>query len=372
MQPLLTPNWHIALVHFPIALIVIGTLVELFSFLGWRGSGFRRAGRWMLLLGAIAAVPTTFSGMYALAELMPEGLHALAQKNAALAKAMNLHVWTQSIATAAAMFVVVLWISLSDAWRDRLNILFKLLLLGVSGLILFGAHLGGESVYSHGLGVDTTRAPTTLPSATQAAKLDTWAELMPPEQTHITLAGLAMAVGCVTLGLAIRMVSSEYDPTLPSNHAERIAAAFAPQRLDDPTIPPPVTYVSRNTTPPIWATKFWLLTALLLILTSSLGVWTLVHEGGFDWTFDNIKNEITKPPTDDGPAFTRRLAHSLAGAVLLVDTLMLVLIARFAPRNSLLLLVFAAPLVLALVAQIWLGVLLLFDGPAGVVTRFNG
>lgn len=368
MRELISPNWHIAIVHFPIGLIVIGTLVELFSFLGWRGSGFRRAGRWMLLLGAVLAVPTAFSGMYALSDVAPGGIDALRADNPRLADELNWHVWSQAIATAAAMFVVVLWISLSDFWRDRLNLLFKLLLVGVSGLILVGAHLGGETVYSHGLGVDTKLPPATLPSTTQLAQAETYEQLAPVDQTHVTFAGLAVAVACVTLGLAVRTASAPADGTLPADHAERIAAAFAPPGADDPTYPP-VSAVSRNTTPPVPVARFWLLSALLLTLTALLGAWIIATDTG--WDVNAMWEKISKPIEEGGPALTRLLAHFVVGSVLIVDTLVLALLARFAPRRSVLLLAFALPLVVALAAQLWLGILLLFDGPAGAVTGFN-
>ena len=368
MQPLIEPNWHIALVHFPIALIVFGTLVELFSFLGWRGSGFRRAGRWMFLIGAVTAVPTTFNGLYALHYVAPEGLNELAQSKPLLAQTMTQHVITQSVATAGSMFVVVLWLALSPGWRDRLNLLFKLMLIGISGLILYGSHLGGESVYYHGLGVDTRRAPTSLPSLEQAKHIKTWEDLAPPEQSHVTMAGLAVAIACVTLGLAIRTASSEEDPSLSPDHADRIAAAFAPDALSDPTLPPVHTQ-SRNYTPPFPVARFWFLAALLLIMTATLGDWIVAQSVG--WDVKEIWKAISHPVEDNGPAVTRRLAHFIVGGTLIVDTLLLGLIARFAPRRSVLLLVFAVPLVLALVAQLWLGILLLFDGPAGAVTGFQ-
>ena len=369
MPPLIQPNWHIAVVHFPIGLIVIGTLVELFSFLGWRGSGFRRAGRWMLLIGAVTSVPTTFTGLYALSDLLPPGgLAELAQTNARLAEEMRLHVWTQSIATAAAVFLVVLWIALSDLWRDRLNLLFKLGLLGVSGLILFGAHLGGDSVYQHALAVDPKRPPSTLPAVKQLADVQTWEDLFPVLQNHVTLAGLAMAMAAVTLGIAIRMAHTGYAPTLQTDHAERIAAAFgATDALDTPAGTIETIRVSRNTTPPVWATKFWLLSALLLMGTSALGVWTIAEHGS--WDFNNLWNTISQPE-GDGPRVTRLLAHAVVGTVLIVDSLILAILARFAPRSTIALLVFSVPLVLAMSAQVWLGVILLFTGRGGAVTHF--
>lgn len=368
MQPLITPNWHIAFVHFPIGLILIGTLVELFSFLGWRGSGFRRAGRWMLLIGAVWAVPATFSGLYAWQEVLPKGGFAELQKTKpALAKAMSLHIWTNAIATAAAMGVVVLWLSLTAFWRDRLNLVFKILLIGISGLIIFGSHMGGESVYNHGLAVDTSRTPTTLPTLEQAKDIKTWEQLFPPVQTHVVLAGLASAAACITLGLAIHTASNDED-LLPGGHAERIAAAFAPG--NEQTLANTPVIVSRNATPPFPVARFWLLSAFLLIVTALVGDWIIAQDNG--WTIQGIWDAIRMPVEENGPAVTRRLAHLIAGGVIIVDTIILALLARFAPRQSILLLAFALPLVLALAAQIWLGVLLLFDGPAGMVTRFNG
>src|ERR671913_975676 len=65
----INPNLHVILIHYPLGLLVVGTLIELFSFLGWRRSAFRAAGRWMLLLGILSLAPTMFSGLYALADV---------------------------------------------------------------------------------------------------------------------------------------------------------------------------------------------------------------------------------------------------------------------------------------------------------------
>src|SRR5687767_14569856 len=65
----INPNLHVILIHYPLGLLVVGTLIELFSFLGWRRSAFRVAGRWMLLIGILSLPPTMFSGLYALADV---------------------------------------------------------------------------------------------------------------------------------------------------------------------------------------------------------------------------------------------------------------------------------------------------------------
>ena len=96
-------------------------------------------------------------------------------------------------ATVLAMVLVVTWIGLTDFWRDRLSILLKVGLIGLSGLILWGAHLGGEQVYGHRVGVSTTQPQDNLPELKSLASLDTWAKIAPPAQAHVTMAGLAAA-----------------------------------------------------------------------------------------------------------------------------------------------------------------------------------
>ena len=62
------PNLHVILIHLPLALLFIGTLIELFAVVFWRRGQFRVAGRWMILIGALSAAPTATSGLYAMAD----------------------------------------------------------------------------------------------------------------------------------------------------------------------------------------------------------------------------------------------------------------------------------------------------------------
>ena len=163
MLELIRPNLHVAAVHFPIALLTAGVLIEIFSFLGWRRSSFRIAGRWMLLLGAMTMVPATFTGLYAMTELAPQGIDALRAVQPAVAETLEDHLWLQAGSTLAAMLVVMLWIACSDRWRDRLGFVFKLLLLTLLFAQLAGAHHGGELVYAHGAGVEKD-VPSSQPS----------------------------------------------------------------------------------------------------------------------------------------------------------------------------------------------------------------
>src|SRR5207248_1120229 len=87
----ISPNLHVILIHYPLGLIIAGILIELFSFL-WRRSGFRAAGRWMILIGVASAIPAATSGMYALYDVMGDqmGTTLKDMKNTA---PLNDHQW---------------------------------------------------------------------------------------------------------------------------------------------------------------------------------------------------------------------------------------------------------------------------------------
>src|SRR6516165_27819 len=118
---LISPNLHVVLIHGPLGLLIAGTLIELFSFL-WSRSSFRTAGRWMIFLGALAAVPATFSGIYALSSIAqannPVGKGPWTDVKAAspllsdpvIWQMMRRHLLYQSIATGLAVLAVVVWL----------------------------------------------------------------------------------------------------------------------------------------------------------------------------------------------------------------------------------------------------------------------
>ena len=271
MEELIKPNWHVALVHFPIALLGLGALLELLSFLGWRRSSVRLGARWMILAGALLAVPATFSGLYALHEEAPQGIAVLAEADPVLARQLTYHVWTQAAATVAAMLVVTLWIGLSDGLRDRLSVFFKLVLLGTVGVMAYGSHLGGQQVYEHGFAVHPTTAPATLPTAGELRSIDIWATLFPPDQLHVTVAGFAMAAACVCLGLSAR--GTHFDEMTEVEQRLQIASAFARQDtlpIEGDAYKPYVSHI--NHTPSVRAGRLWTLAWVTLLAASISGL----------------------------------------------------------------------------------------------------
>ena len=74
----INPNWHVLLIHYPLGVFVLGMVIELLSFM-YRRSTLRAAGRWMILLGALSAVPSALTGVYAFANVarmdLPAGVN---------------------------------------------------------------------------------------------------------------------------------------------------------------------------------------------------------------------------------------------------------------------------------------------------------
>jgi hypothetical protein len=68
---------------------------------------------------------------------------------------------------------------------------------------------------------------------------------------------------------------------------------------------------------------------------------------------------------------TRHFTHAIAGGAIVVLPIVLALLAWFAPRKRIVLSLVTFCLIAAIAAQVWLGVLLLFDTPDGPVTHFN-
>ncbi len=173
---LVNPNLHVVLIHFPIALLLTGTLIELFSFLGWRRSGFRIAGRWMILLGALLSIPTAFAGLYALSDVVrmqnPAPLESTWSQTLASSPVvaddpgwamLQRHAFLNGGIVVLLSLVVVVWLSGSDAWRRKVHLpLMALLVLGV-GATLVSAWYGGEMVYRRGVGVMEGRAMAAVP-----------------------------------------------------------------------------------------------------------------------------------------------------------------------------------------------------------------
>jgi hypothetical protein len=194
----------------------------------------------------------------------------------------------------------------------------------------------------------------------------------PPMDIHLLMAGVVFSLAAVTLGLSIRralttdtVIVQRIPPTYVPAAAEResIKPISLMQALNDPGDEIPIV-------PAIPAARFWLLTALVVIGTVVTGLWL----GGFltSWPLMVRKDAIIRVVRNiQDSKKAREGMHIVFGSSILLFTLILALITRFAPRSRVILSAFGFLLVVAMAGQIWLGIMLTFDGGRGPLARFR-
>jgi uncharacterized membrane protein len=342
---LVSPNLHVVLLHTPIAMLVAGLLIELFSFLGWRRSTFRLAGRWMILLGALTMAPVATSGLYALrdvvsarlpADAIPQSWNEILQSSSLANdpvawQHMSRHAWWEAIAAAGLLLVVVMWLACSDRWREKLHVpLLVLLVVGV-GVTLAGAYEAGEGVYRHGVAVERahdgspTAAPSTSPNSSTpttaaatngatngtsngtsnaasnaasngasngasnsevSAVLDRVEHVLPPMQIHVISAGTVVSLALAALALAIRATHAHVP--VSGQGVDDIAAALTSDSRDEAYLSAEARSTRarfpgiRSDVPPA---RFWMLAFLLAVLTAA-GGWYLLARSSSGAFFD--------------------------------------------------------------------------------------
>ena len=392
------PNLHVALLHFPLALLIAGTLVELFSFM-YRRHAFRAAGRWMIFLGALSGIPTAMSGIYALADVSLESVPSMQPWKEAAAESslwqheqrahmMRDHVVLQSWGVGVALFAVVVWVGSSDVWRARLHLPMLALLIVACGLTVAGSWHAGEAVYTHGVAVETEAAtrpsaadlvePATSPAETTAEriieKVDYFA---PPVEMHMIMAGLTVALAMASLALSFRAANSHPPRTDPDTIAEALGPRGEP--LSSASVIADLERDDRkrrrgepqDVIPRVPTARFWMLTFLLGVLTAAGGAVVLAIDSD-TWKPQELWSLVRTETDGASPAWlTRRMAHLAGGLSIVVLSLLMALASRLAGRSKLTMLIFALLLLAAVAAQVWFGVLLTYDSMQGPVTRFN-
>ena len=400
----INPNWHVLLIHFPLGLFIAGMLIELLSFM-YRRSAARSAGRWMILIGALAGIPTALSGIYAFANVarmeLPANFSDPDQPWVVIANATQLspeqwehlrnHVFANSVAAGVAVLCATIGLGCSDRWRRKLYVPLMLGLLFSLVAMAWGAWHGGEMVYRHGTAVlrvehQGATADASQPKATESAA-DEQAEIkrgiefyVPPLQLHVVLAGVAVAFAFAALGLSMRAIATSSLIPIGDEDPDADAAARAEFGLDPvPSSTPkrgtdidvvrslnPVTGVESEVVihRRLPVSRFWVFAALLGVCAALAGMWFL---GGADesrvWEPKRLWSMIS--PSQ------RRLWHVITGVSIVVVPLLLAVITRVSRRPKALLTLLSLVLVAAVALQVWLGVLLMFDTPDGTIRNFN-
>lgn len=358
MPRIIQPNLHVLFVHFPIALLMMGLLIEIFSF-WWRQSGARIAGLWMILLGTLALLPAATSGIYAYADVVTKGAISMwHQSDNWYATAANagmsaeqwhvlfVHLLFNGVATGIALIAVITWVGSSDHWRHRLYAPAMALLVIAAGLMVIGAEHGGQAVYVHRLAVDNREAVINashlpLHDLTPEQKIG---KFISPTQLHLIIAGLTFAMAAGALMASLRAAA----------RAKEIAAEN-PGSTDQPAVTP--------------SARFWLIASVLAVLAIVSGLYIggfLLGDRVFDWPA--LKSEVSHLRS----YYHNRVAlHVIFGSGILVLSLILAVLGRWVPRRRFMLGSVAALLVLAVAGQILLGVMLLLDGDKGLAYRFK-
>lgn len=383
----INPNWHPALIHFPLCLLVVGLGIEWLTVF-FRRPSIQKAGRWILLLGALSAVAVAFSGIYALDDVVyrsqrPEASQAserpwrdlahdarlhggqeMRDPSAARAdrsrtdeawRMLAWHAWLEGGGVALIVAVIILATALSGRMRHRLMFPFRLLLLAGLGAMLWGAWFSGETVYRDATATQLKGAGEPRPGAAANARLaaqigqDLEYFLGPPLQTHVFIAGVTVAAAAGALLAAILGFQAAVPVALPTS--------------DEPTRGPPVEEPTGTLRRNRLAARLWLTGALLALLTGFLGLWNLSRpDEANSWSPPKLwATIIDRSDNPDGP-INRRTAHVIGAICIVTAMLCFAAIARWRGQSRRLLAALGLALLLLVAVQVWLGILLLFDG----------
>lgn len=364
MSEFISPNWHVLFIHYPIAFLSAGIVIELLSFLWPRGL-LRAAGRWIILLGALLAIPTLTVGMYAFATVVGGSGHfwyEVAERSPWSTEqwhAMSCHIWLNSIGVLLVIVAVTTWVASSDNWRRRLYWPVLLLLIAGMGSFGAGAWFGGESVYRFGTAVALHASHS---AATESAHHGIkW--FIPPLELHVALAGITVAIAVAALGLTIRRLEPAEPVTEPGETI--VPGEQTPEEPHGRTevtvpVPPSIPYAPR----PVFAARFWLAAAVVGLGAALAGLWTVVNV----FSADTLKENVTMLRQ---PGHIRVLLHVIFGTTVVVLTLVLAALARFGRRRRKLTAAFLVLSALVIALQFWLGLAMLYDGRTGPVLGFK-
>lgn len=362
MSEFIRPNWHVVLIHWPLATVTLGVLVELLSLFCTRWDA-RIAARWMILIGAIFAAPTSTLGLYAMRDVVTSAPMDLSDTWSEVVgkshwsdeqwKMMSDHVWLNSIATVLLLLVVCVWIAGSNAARRTLYWPSLALLVVALLCMLAGAWHGGELVYVYGAGVQQD-SQEAAPGA---------AYYLPPLQLHVLFAGLLVSAAMVASALVIRRWRIE--PVIPVEGALRSERAVEGSVTAQRPIDAPLQAAATVLPPPEGRpARYWLTGTVLGLLTAFFGLWATAGE----LTGEAIKGAIEAP---QAPGNERLLWHVIVGVSIVVLTLIIAAVARLGPRRRALASIPIALLLLLAVMQLWLGIAILFDSGSGPLFQFN-
>ena len=129
---------HPLLVHFPVALIIVGFLFDVVSLFCKKEACLSKAGLYLMVLGTLGAVAAFLAGEFFTPELTGD-LGKLKEKHEIFAK-ITMYV----MIAASVIRLAVLYYKKTESWYKWL--VFVLFLIGTVGVGITG-YLGGSIVY---------------------------------------------------------------------------------------------------------------------------------------------------------------------------------------------------------------------------------
>jgi len=147
---------HPAVIHFPIALSLVGVLLDLLA-RHRRARSLEPAGLVLMLLAAAGAIVAVLTGSAAHDEaVVPQAAAALVARHEELGE---IAMWAL-IAVAAARIALAVkgWFHGAAAWA------YLLAAAVVAGLVSYQGHLGGQIVFRHGVGTAPVQRQSSLPA----------------------------------------------------------------------------------------------------------------------------------------------------------------------------------------------------------------
>lgn len=370
------PNWHPLFLHYPIALLVLGVLIEIFTFLVPR-SGLRTAARWMMLLGALLAIPTVVMGIYAYRSVVvpsdvEPGLHWQQIVQASpwsdeQWRYMASHTWYNSFAVVLLVVATVFWLAGSDNWRRSARLPLLLVMLVGIGLLAVGAWYGGELVYRYGTGV--MASPT--PPGGETVHRDI-AYYIPPLQLHMLLAGFVGALVIAGFGVMIRRWQLDAMVRAPSSREPYPVAPAVPYEMEP--IGPAERAELRGDLPhergravgvpaKVYPGWLWLTAFIVGIGAAVAGAWAVLGVFTPEALEENWR-------VIQGMDYRRLTLHVTFGVSIVVLSLVLAGLVRFARRWRVLAGILGSLVLLLIGGQVWLGTLMLYDTRSGPLLGF--
>jgi uncharacterized membrane protein len=331
----INPNYHVILIHYPLALLGVGLLIELLA-TRWPASSLRAAGCWMLLLGAFACGPAAASGIFAKYDVMQQlagddaSTWQEVRSGAGLTHyqwhLLNRHVLYSSIGSVMAILAAVVWLASSPRWPRPAGPALWTIFAVAMGLMVVGARGAGELVY-------TTQFATR-------------------SQAHVIGAGILAALLAAALGASLQKSAQ--------------LRRHPPAKIDEADGPSATEFAAAPTA------ALGFLAALAAAATLLVGWYVFSSDAPSPWDVTAVfRYAIWQPFHKDPAGAGRVLVHLLLGGGIVVLAVFLVFAARWGARSRLLIGFLGLLVIAALAAQIGIGILMLYDTDSGPLTHFN-